>query len=71
MGLGDNLGGLGENIEKLKNEHGDQINQGVDGAQEKFGDKLGGHRDAVNGAVDGAQEKFLGGQNEQQPEGDQ
>lgn len=57
MGLGDNLGGLGDKADKLKNEHGDQINKGVDGAQDKFGDKLGGHE----GAIDGAQEKFLGG----------
>ena len=57
MGLGDNLGGLGENVEKLKKEHGDQINQGVDAAQDKFGDQLGKHE----GAIDGAQEKFLGG----------
>lgn len=57
MGLGDNLGGLGENIENLKNEHGDQINQGIDGAQEKFGDKLPADAEQI----DGAQEKFLGG----------
>ncbi|WP_417221189.1 hypothetical protein [Arthrobacter sp.] len=57
MGLGDSLGGLGENIENLKNEHGDQINQGIDGAQEKFGDKL--PVDAEQ--IDGAQEQFLGG----------
>lgn len=64
MGLGDNVGGLGEKAENLKNEHGDKINQGVDGAQDKFGDKLGGHEDAI----DGAQEKFLGGQDGQQDE---
>lgn len=57
MGLGDNLGGLGENMEKLKNEHGDQINEGIDGAQEKFGDKI--PVDAEK--IDGAQEQFLGG----------
>ncbi|MBM6622959.1 hypothetical protein JTF08_15200 [Micrococcaceae bacterium RIT802] len=57
MGLGDNLGGLGENIENLKNEHGDQINQGIDGAQEKFGDKFPADAEQI----DGAQEKFLGG----------
>lgn len=57
MGLGDNLGGLGENIENLKNEHGDQINQGIDGAQDKFGDKL----PVDSEQIDGAQDQFLGG----------
>lgn len=64
MGLGDNLGGLGENIENLKNEHGEKINQGVDAAQDKFGDQLGEHE----GAIDGAQEKFLGGGNDEENE---
>lgn len=57
MGLGDNLGGLGDKAEDFKNEHGDKINQGVDAAQDKFGDQLGDHKDSI----DGAQEKFLGG----------
>lgn len=55
MSFADNLGNLAD-------EHGDKINDAVDGAQEKHGDKLGEHGDKVNGAVDGAQEKFLGGQ---------
>ncbi|MDN5755589.1 MAG: Rv0909 family putative TA system antitoxin [Arthrobacter sp.] len=57
MGLGDSLGGLGDKAKDLKNEHGDKINEGVDAAQDKFGDQLGDHKDAI----DGAQEKFLGG----------
>ncbi|GAA1126200.1 hypothetical protein [Citricoccus alkalitolerans] len=55
MSFADNLGNLAD-------EHGDKLNETVDGAQEQHGDKLGEHGDAVNGAVDGAQYKFLGGQ---------
>ncbi|NUL44706.1 hypothetical protein F7P69_05785 [Cellulosimicrobium funkei] len=58
MSFADNLGNLAD-------EHGDKINETVDGAQEQHGDKLGQHGDAVNGAVDGAQENFLGGQGNQ------
>lgn len=57
MSFADNLGNLAD-------EHGDKINETVDGAQEQHGDKLGEHGDKVNGAVDGAQEKFLGGQDD-------
>lgn len=57
MSFADNLG-------NLANEHGDKINEVVDGAQEQHGDKLGEHGDKINEAVDGGQEKFLGGQND-------
>jgi hypothetical protein len=59
MSFADGLG-------NLANEHGDQINDSVDNAQEQHGDKLGEHGDQINDAVDGAQEKFLGGQDEGQ-----
>lgn len=55
MSFADNLGNLSD-------EHGDKINDAVDGAQEQHGDELGEHGDKTNGAVDGAQEKLLGGQ---------
>ena len=60
MGIGDSLGGLGEQLNKLKNEHGDKINDFVDNAQEQHGSKLGQHADKVNEFVDGAQERHLG-----------
>lgn len=72
MGFGDNLGGLGENLENLKNEHGDKINEGVDSLQEQHGDKLGEHASKANDFVDGAQEQHLGGQpGEENPENQQ
>ena len=65
MGFGDNLGGLGEHAENLKNEHGDKINDGVDSLQEQHGDKLGEHQGAADDFIDGAQEQHLGGQDGQ------
>ncbi len=56
MGLGDSLGGLGDKVNKLKEEHGDQINETVDNLQEEHGDKLGKHSEKVNDAVDRGQE---------------
>jgi hypothetical protein len=61
MGIGDNLGGLGENVNKMKDEHGDQINDAVDNAQEQHSDRLGEHAGKANEFVDGAQEQHLGG----------
>ncbi|GAA3710738.1 hypothetical protein GCM10022377_25400 [Zhihengliuella alba] len=56
MALGDNLGGLGDKFNELKEQHGDQVNEHVDNLQEQHGDKLGEHQDTVDGAVDKGQE---------------
>ncbi|MFI2541552.1 Rv0909 family putative TA system antitoxin [Micrococcus luteus] len=53
MGIGD--------LNNLANQHSDKIDEAMDNAQEKHGDKLGEHGDTVNKGVDGAQEKFLSG----------
>lgn len=58
MGIGD--------LNNLANQHSDKINEAVDNAQEKHGDKLGEHGDTVNKGVDGAQEKFLSGDDGEQ-----
>ncbi|MGY5319875.1 Rv0909 family putative TA system antitoxin [Neomicrococcus lactis] len=68
MGFGDNLGGLGEQLNNLKNEHGDKINEGADSLQEQHSDKLGEHAGAANDFIDGLQTEHLG---QEQPTGEQ
>ena len=68
MGFGDNLGGLGEQLNNLKNEHGDKISESVDSLQEQHSDKLGEHAGATNDFIDGLQTEHLG---QEQPTGEQ
>lgn len=67
MGFADNLGGLGEQVNNLTNENGDQINEAVDNLQEQHSDKLGEHAGAANDFVDNAQTQHLGDQQAEQP----
>lgn len=74
MGIADNLGGLGDKLNDLKNEHGDQINEAVDNLQAQHSDKLGDNAGAVNDFIDNAQRDQLGQQQDagqQQPVGEQ
>lgn len=51
---------LGDKFNKLKDDHGDQINKGIDDAQTQHSDKFGQHKDTADKLIDQGQEKYLG-----------
>ncbi|GAA3683297.1 antitoxin protein of toxin-antitoxin system [Yimella lutea] len=62
MGLGDNLGGLGDKAKDLGGQHSDKVDQAIEKGGDFVDDKTGGqHAEHVDKGQDFARDQFGGG----------